>query len=179
MENDSIKKKPEQCTHDDLFDLTEDILRCLEDGDDEEYSTNQHMVGMRHHFRGFIVKTWKGVNFSDTTYRKLNKIVMRHCVMCYKKCWDHRNESYHDETIQRQRVMKWHCKVKEQIETKEPLQVRLFIIRNKIQVEQCRTETIVQWMHNAMKMIKKAKNNQKMTLGDTLGLRRFDTFECA
>ena len=77
--------------------------------------------------------------------------------MYYKKCWDHRNKSYHDEAIQRQRVLKWYSKVKEQIDTKEPIQVKLFILRNKIQPEQSRTKAIVQWIYNAMKMIKKVQ----------------------
>ena len=142
--NDLMKEKPEQCPYNDLFDLTEDILIYLENGEEEEYTTNQQMIGMRYLFRGFIVKTWKGVNFTEKKYRNLNKIVMHHCVIYYKKCWDHRNKSYHDEAIQRQRVLKWYSKVKEQIDTKEPTQVKLLILRNKIQPEQSRTKAIVQ-----------------------------------
>ena len=43
--------------------------------------------------------------------------------------------------------------MKQQIETKEPMQVRLFIERNKMQIEQCKTDRITQWTHNAKKMI--------------------------
>ena len=59
--------------------------------------------------------------------------------------------------IQRERVIKWYRNIKEQIETKEPMQVRLFIIRNRIQIERCKTERITQWIYNAMKMIRKCK----------------------
>ena len=74
-----MKKRPEQHACEDLFDLIEDALAHLEDRDEEEYTTNQHVVGMRYLFRCFIVKTWKGVNFTDTTCRNLNKIVVHYC----------------------------------------------------------------------------------------------------
>ena len=155
--HDLINKRPNQCTYEDLFDMIEDILIYFNDEDEEEYTTNQHMVGMKYLFRGFIVKTWKGVNLSTNMYKILNKIVVYHCVMYYKKCWDHRNKAYHNEAIQRERVIKWYRNIKEQIETKEPMQVRLFIIRNRIQIEHCKTERITQWIYNAMKMIRKCK----------------------
>ena len=84
-----MKKRPNQCIYEDLFDMIEDILIYFDDEDEEEYTTNQHMVGMKYLFRGFIVKTWKGANLSTNMYKILNKIVVYHCIMYYKKCWDH------------------------------------------------------------------------------------------
>ena len=115
------------------------------------------MIGMRSLFRGYIIKTWKGVNFSVTTYKNINKIVVRYCVLYYKLCWDNRNQSLHSETVQRERVLEWYSKVKAQVETKEPRQVKLFAMRNHIQVERCRMETVLQWIYNVLKMIKKVE----------------------
>ena len=79
-----MKKKPNQHTYDDSFDFIEGTLTCLGDGNEEDCTTNQHVVGMRCLFCEFIVKTWKYINFSDVTCRKLNKIVMHYYVMHHK-----------------------------------------------------------------------------------------------
>ena len=31
--------------------------------DNEEYKTNQNMIGIQYLFREYVVKVWKGVNF--------------------------------------------------------------------------------------------------------------------
>ena len=95
----------------------------LENGDEEEYATNQLVVGMSYFFRGFITKVWKGVNFSSENYRQLNKIVIRHCVQYYKLCWDNRNEALHNESMQRQHAIQWYEKIKRYVESNKPRQV--------------------------------------------------------
>ena len=81
-----MKKKPTNIEYEELFDMVEDILIYLEDGDKNKYVTNQHMIGIRFLFRRYIVKAWKGVNFLVSTYRNLNRIVVRHCVIYYELC---------------------------------------------------------------------------------------------
>ena len=39
----------------------------------------------------------------------------------------------------------------------EPMQVKLFALRNKIQPERCKSETILQWVCNALKMKRKVE----------------------
>ena len=48
---------------DEIFIIIEDILIFMEGGDEEEYKTNEYMVGMTNLFRGYSVKVRKGVNF--------------------------------------------------------------------------------------------------------------------
>ena len=59
-----------------IFDMVEDVLVYLERGEGGEYSSNQYMVGMSQLFRGYAVKVWKGVNFSDCECRNMNKILI-------------------------------------------------------------------------------------------------------
>ena len=75
----------------------------------------------------------------------------------YKTCWDHRNEVAQDEEKQREQVLVWYNNVKLRVEIQEPMQVRLFAIRNKIQPERTRTESIVQWIYNVLKMMRKVE----------------------
>ena len=106
--------------------------------------TLQAIVRMKYLFREFVVKVWRDTDFSSSIYRKLNKIVAKHCMLHYESCWDHRNESYHNETIQRERIIKWHEKVKTRVERDKLMQVKLFVIRNRIRVEQSKTKKVLQ-----------------------------------
>jgi len=51
-----LKHRPHQCSHDEVLDMTEDILLYLDNEDDDEYATSQHLIGMKYLFRGFVVK---------------------------------------------------------------------------------------------------------------------------
>jgi len=153
-----FKNREPTVTYEEIFDMVEDILVYLDKEDEENYTTSQHMVGMDQLFRGYVVKVWKGANFSDGKYKEMNKILIRHCVKYYKTCWDHRNEEYHNETKQRRRILQWYQNIKSHVESNEPMQVKTFISRNKIQVERCKTEVILQWIYNVKKMIRKVEN---------------------
>ena len=81
-----LKCKEQDVMVNDIFDMIEDILRFLEKEEVEEYDTNQIMVGMRSLFRGYVVKVWKGSDFSIRKYHHLNKILAKHCMNYCKKC---------------------------------------------------------------------------------------------
>jgi len=102
-----LENKEKEVNVNEMFGIIEDILRYLEKEQEEEYETNQAIIGMQHLFRGYAIKAWTGVNFDQTKYHSLNKILIKHCVLYYTKCWKHRNEIYHDEEKQRERALKW------------------------------------------------------------------------
>ena len=68
-----IKHKSEQISINDIFDMREDMLMHLKGGEEDEYETNQAIVGMQNLFRGFIIKALKGSNFSVNSYHKLTR----------------------------------------------------------------------------------------------------------
>ena len=84
----------------------EDIRKFMRDEVDD-YETNQQIIGMKHLFRGFSGKAWKGAQVNNNKYSNLNRIVNQHCMAYYCKCWKDRNEKLHDEETQRSRVIEW------------------------------------------------------------------------
>ena len=74
---------------------------------------------MKELFRRCVVKAWKGVDFSRTKYKEVNKIVVIKCVECYMKCCKHRNECIHDEDKQWKRVIEWYENVNSRIVNSE------------------------------------------------------------
>ena len=102
-----IASKDQKVIVNKIFEMMEDILRYLEDEEDEDYETNQVLIGMQHLFRRYVIKAWKGSNFNHTKYYSLNKILVKHYVLYYTKCWKHRNEIYYGRDEQRRRAIKW------------------------------------------------------------------------
>lgn len=71
------------------------------------------------------------------------------------KCWKERNEEYHNDDKQRNRLMKWYEKIKLKAENSNQRQMRLHVKKNEMKVQQCRTETIKRWMYNVKEFEKK------------------------
>ena len=69
-----------------IFSFIKDILQYLENDDSEKYEINQEMIEMQDLFRGFIIKVWKGIDFSREDYHILNKILVTHCARFYSEC---------------------------------------------------------------------------------------------
>ena len=146
------------------LNMLEDIAMFFDNGnEDEGCVTSQQHVGIREIFRGFAVKDWEGVNFYCEKFKELNKVLIVNAVLFCKECWDHRNECYNNAEKQRNRIVKWYEEVKENAEENETSQVKLFVRRSKINVEQCNADTIKTWICNVKKLIKKV---EKSPIGD-------------
>ena len=68
-----VKKKPEEVSVDIIMVFVEDILRYLENKEEEEYEINQYLVGMQELFRGYVVVVWEGTELRSKKYSILNK----------------------------------------------------------------------------------------------------------
>ena len=62
------------------------VIRKFMREDEDDYETNQQTIGMKHLFRCFSVKEWKGTQEDKKKYTNLNIIVNQHCMPCYCKC---------------------------------------------------------------------------------------------
>jgi hypothetical protein len=89
-----------------IMAMCEDIVCYMEAGSEEDYETNQHYVGMKELFRGYVIINWMETDFNSKKYRKLNKILVRQCVHYYNECWKDRNKVMNDDTKQRERLKK-------------------------------------------------------------------------
>ena len=101
-----VKVKPSDVSIDLIMSFIENILWYLENEEEEEYETNQSLIGMKELFRGYVMVVWEGTDLNSKKYRVLNKIVVKKCVEFYVKCWKYRNEIYYDEEKQKERVKK-------------------------------------------------------------------------
>lgn len=57
--------------------FVEEMLKYIENDEEEDYETNQQHVGMQELFRGYVVIDWEGTNLNTTKFKKLNKIIVK------------------------------------------------------------------------------------------------------
>ena len=153
-----MKKKPEEVSMDIIMAFVEDILQYLENKEEEEYETNQYLVGIQELFRGYVIVVWEGIELSSKKYSILNEIVAKKCMEFYVKCWKQRNEILYDENKQRECVKKWYEKEKERAEKSDINQVREFAKKFKINIEQYNIDTIKKLIMNLKKIEKKVES---------------------
>ena len=83
---DLLSERSEEVMCNNLFNIIESILQYFDNKEEDECDANQYIVGMRHLFCRHAIKAWKGADFSISKYYRLNKMLVRHCVLCYKQC---------------------------------------------------------------------------------------------
>ena len=89
-------------------------------------------------------------------HRKVNKIIVRHCVKFYNECWKDRNNIMHDEEKQKVRLSEWFEKEKSKAEQSECRQI-LCAERCKVNVNRCTCNTIKRWIRNLKRIEKKVE----------------------
>ena len=157
LTKEMIQVNQNDVSPDEIFAMIGDILILMEGGDEEECETNQHMVGMTNLLRGYLVKVWKGVNFQQNKYHGLNKILAKHCILYYMKCWKDRNEHFHDEGKQKERVLQWKRNLEKHVTKNENANIRLIMERMKIDEQLSSSRTTLKWIFSANDAIKKLK----------------------
>ena len=166
-----IEVKKEDVDANDVMALGEDILRYLEQDDEEEYETSQGIIGINELFRGYVVKDWMSANEHEEKHRTLNKIVVRKCVEFYVECWKHRNEVCHDNDKQKERLRNWVTKEKESAVRSENAQVREYVRKFVINEKQSEVDKMKKWMLNLKKLKTKI---EKVPRGDIRKHMLFD-----
>ena len=154
-----VKNKPEDVNVEATMSFVEDALKHIENEEEEEHETNQQHVGTQELFRGRVAIDWEGANLNTRKCKTLNKIIARKCVEFHMKCWKKRNNDYHDENKQRKRILKWHEKIKMKAENSNETQMRLYVKKHEIKVQQCKTETIKRWINNVKEFDRKIEKN--------------------
>ena len=108
-----------------------------------------------------MVKDQDGVDLQIQKYRVLDKIVVKKYVEYYAVCWKEYNKEYHDEAKQRSRVVKWYEKVKVKAESGVDEQLKKYVQKHQIEVEQYKTETVRRWINNVREFERKLEKIPK------------------
>lgn len=135
----------------------EDIMRYLEKDEDDEYETNQHLVGMKELYRGHVAVDWFRTNINSKKYRNANQVIVKECVAFYNECWKHSNNVLHYENKQRERLIKWYEKERYRAAQSEYRQLRLHVDKCEVDVNACQCDAIKTWIMNLKRIEKKVE----------------------
>ena len=72
-----VKAKPRNANMDWIISFPKDILRCLENEENEECETNQSSIGMKELFQGCAVVAQEWINISSDKCRVLSPIIAK------------------------------------------------------------------------------------------------------
>ena len=78
--------------------IIEDIRKFLYNRE-EEYKTNQFVLGMKYLFRGFAIRAQMGSNFNINQYTDYNSVLIKYCIEYYRLCWEHRNQILYNPEV--------------------------------------------------------------------------------
>ena len=76
-----------------MNEIVRDISKYF-DGD-ENYWTNQQVIGLREIFRGVVVTNWVAMPLERVNFLAHNKIIVREAVKFYSECWKERCKALH------------------------------------------------------------------------------------
>ena len=108
-----------------------------------------------------MVKDQKKANFYCTKNADANKIIVQNAVLFYNKCQKHRNKCMQDTRMQRNRMISQYKKLKTKVEQDKPPQVKLFVRRNKINVDRSSAKLIRLQIYNVKEVMKKLERLPK------------------
>ena len=84
LHEDLKKEQIEDVLDTELRLLINDVRKLMRE-DEDDYETNQQIIGMKHLFRGFSIKMWKVTPEDRKNYTNLNRIVNHHCMAYHYK----------------------------------------------------------------------------------------------
>ena len=106
-------------------------------------------------FRGWTVKNWGDLEKSqDNVMKRMNKMVVKKCVVFYSKLWKQRNDVFHDKYNYHKFVIDWHENLKEKIESENRPEMIKHVRKQEIDVEKCDSSYIRLWNVTTWKMMK-------------------------
>ena len=112
---------------------------------------------MQYLFRGFMIQVWFGTNFSEIKYHDCNCVLAREYTKYYHKYWQHRNDAYHDEAKQRERILTWYNNEKSNALQSRHIQARNFALHREINTKTSSIKKIRQWILSLKRISKNAE----------------------
>ena len=126
----------------------------------EDYKTNQSSFGIKHLFRGFVIKVQFGANFSQSKYINCNHMIIKHCMLYYRYCQENRNEKLHNREVQRERIIsQYHNELDKAKQSNYP-QVKKYADQNQVNIETINIEYIRQQIYSLRILKKNAEKYQ-------------------
>ena len=153
-------KKIEQYKHADeeekaiVQEMLNDINKYF--NNNEDYYTNQQMIGYRDLFRGVVVKEWVIENQNNINFYAYNKVLVKSCVQFYNECWKRRCVVLHDPEVQK-KVLKEEVLVIMEEANEEAIEgLNRYVQLHTIKLNEASVEELLSWVRSVRAFKKRA-----------------------
>ena len=130
-----------------------------------EYNTNQAKIGWKQAFRGYTVKVWNDQCKDAYFNHETSKIIIKKCTNHYIKCWNDRNEKYHDEEKKREYVIEWTEALEQMILRSNKIGAIRCLRNQTVNIQNTSTTTLQNRNKHLTEVCKRSKDDDKS--GDT------------
>ena len=103
---DAILKKRNATAHETniVREMENDIGKYF--NEEENFWTNQQVLGMREVLRGIVVKDWVAMPVECIDFTQYNKVLIKKAVVFYCECWNNRCVVLHSPEVRKQYLRK-------------------------------------------------------------------------
>ena len=167
-------KKTEQHKHADeeekviVQEMLNDVNKYFNNNDD--YYTNQQLIGHRELFRGVVVKEWVIENQNNINFHAYNKVLVKSCVQFYHECWKRRCVVLHDPEVQK-KVLKEEVLVIMEEANEEAIEgLNRYVQIHTIKLNEASVEELLSWIRSVRAFKKRACKNKCQDIRNMLNV---------
>ena len=138
--------------------------------DNEDYYTNQQMIGHRDLFRGVVVKEWVMKNHNNINFHAYNKVLVKISVQFYHECWKRRCVVLHDPEVQK-KVLKEEVLVIMEEASEEAIEgLNRHVQIHTINLNEASVEELLSWVRSVRAFKKRACKNKCQDIRNMLNV---------
>ena len=136
-----------------------DVEKYLMVNEGNEHMSIQHIIGLKHAFRGWIVKNQKNINEDQTlALKRINKIIVKQSNLFYSQVWQHRNDMSYNPQKCKEHVKMWHENVVQKVENSDKPEIKRWVRMQQLDLERCDSGHMQHWNIQTMYILSKARS---------------------
>ena len=154
-------------------EIVEEMLRCAIKcfNDDENYHTNQQMIGHKDMFRGVVVKEWIVGNECGVNFHNYNEILTKCCGQFHVECWKRRCVRLHSPEVQMKVLKEDAIALLDNARKDEVKGLKRHVEVNSMDVNEATNDQLVSWIKSVRIFKKRAKKNVHQDIRSVMNMR--------
>ena len=159
--HEELKKKVNTELQDITVSMIKKDLKTYLLNESNEFNTNQAKIGWKQAFRGHAVKLWNDQCEDACFNHEMSKVIIKKCTNHCIKCWNDRNEKYHDEEKQREHVVEWTEALEQMMLRSNKIGAIRCLINQTVNIQNTSTTKLQNRNKHLIEVCKRSKDDNK------------------